>query len=339
MLYDYKVGSLYSQLAGGMIELHEVQTEQVHTADNKRRYDLKVFAHEAGGADQDKSALKSVMKPHHFLLTKVEEELISGEHLVDLTLDGAEVSLRDENLRNRLKNHLFVKVRGRAVIEDYERMKAIMRDYPEIAKLINRSIETNIRKSSEFAETQSRLNELDNSVSRERDRNQRALLQGQIKSTKQALDNLIQAAKLEPVEQWVIDGFSTWIDVFLPGIVNFRLYPSSDRTDEHVFGHLKKECFLDSDSNSFHFSYGSIPTEPLTLLGVVTSVPKEHGDGFVPIAEFEKEPLSENEALEKAFRSLFRGFDGLEQIIRTCRFPRVLVQPLTIYRSMGSTKD
>ncbi|HZR34063.1 MAG TPA: hypothetical protein VFA75_01725 [Nevskia sp.] len=104
--------------------------------------------------------------------------------------------------------------------------------------------------------------------------------------------------------------------------------------DEHVFGHLKRNCFEDVDSNSLHFTYGSIPTEKLTMIGIITSVPDESDSEFKPLVEFEKENLKDFESVENAFRGVFRGFDGLEQMIRTSRFPRILVHPLTVYRSV-----
>ncbi|MCI5119129.1 MAG: hypothetical protein D3913_14545 [Candidatus Electrothrix sp. LOE1_4_5] len=44
---------------------------------------------------------------------------------------------------------------------------------------------------------------------------------------------------------------------------------------------------------------------------------------------------SNKEAVERGFRSVFRGFEGFEQMVRTCRYPRVLVSPLLVYRQMG----
>ena len=102
-----------------------------------------------------------------------------------------------------------------------------------------------------------------------------------------------------------------------------------------MFGHLKKQCFEDSDSNSFHFTYGSIPTEILTMVGIITSVPDKDGDQFKPLVEFEKSELVDMEVIENAFRGMFRGFDGMEQKIRTCRYPRNLVYPLMVYRSVA----
>lgn len=75
------------------------------------------------------------------------------------------------------------------------------------------------------------------------------------------------------------------------------------------------------------------------MIGIVTSVPTEEGEQFKPLKEFEKGELGANESVEHAFRGLFRGFDGLEQMIRTCRFPRLLVHPLTVYRSVAINRS
>ena len=104
-LYDYiyvdfeKVVSLYSQLTGGVIELREINKEQAYWEDNKRKYDLKIFRLEAGGTGEDKSTSKSVMKPHHSVLTELEEELTRRGYLVDLTDMSKDQSLREDSLR------------------------------------------------------------------------------------------------------------------------------------------------------------------------------------------------------------------------------------------------
>lgn len=77
-LYDYiyvdldKVISLYSQLTGGVVELREATSDRLRTSDNKRKYDFKVFKHDAGGTKQDSSGLKETIKPHHSLLSELE---------------------------------------------------------------------------------------------------------------------------------------------------------------------------------------------------------------------------------------------------------------------------
>lgn len=339
-LYDYlyvdlpKVISLYSQLTGGIVESREVMQERAKSADNKRVYDFKVFRHDAGGTGNDKTGTKEVVKPHHSVLRELEEELASCGYLLDLTAAAGQ-SLRDADLRKRLKSSLCMKVTGRAVIEDYERIKGVAGAFPEVVKLINRSIESGIKGSVAYKEIQSQLDTFATQLKAEKDRNRRASLETKVKQMKSELEKVATATtSVGVVDQWILDGLKTWIDTFLPGIINLRVYPTRERPDEQVFGHLKREYFEDTDTGSFHFTYGSMPTEEISMIGILTSVPAEASDPFTPLAEFSREGLEAAESVESAFRGVFRGFDGMEQMIRTCRFPRVLVKPLIVYRSV-----
>jgi hypothetical protein len=339
-LYDYvyvdldKVISLYSQMTGGVVEMVERSVEHSRSADNKRNYDFKVFRHDAGGSTLKKGASKEMIKPHHALLEEMEEALAGRGYMVDLTNPAITGSFRDYGVREQLKNAFCLKARGRVVIEDYERIKGIAGAFPEVVKLINNSAEVNVRASAEYIEAKAKLESAEGAAKAEKNRNARASATQRIAKIRRSLDELLATtSKVGVVDQWVLDGMKTWIDTFLPNIVNIRVYPNVDRPDEHVFGHLKKQYFEDSDTGSFHFTYGSFPTEELTLIGIVTSVPEEAGEQFRPLSEFEKGDLADYESVESAFRGVFRGFDGLEQMIRTCRFPRVLVYPLTVYRS------
>ncbi len=74
------------------------------------------------------------------------------------------------------------------------------------------------------------------------------------------------------------------------------------------------------------------------MIGVITSVPSDSDEDFNPLEEFDKEVLEDYESVENAFRGMFRGFDGLEAMIRTCRYPRVLVHPILIYRQTSPNK-
>lgn len=341
-LYDYlyvdlpKVISLYSQLTGGVIESRETTHEHTQSADNKRAYDFKVFRHDAGGTTDDKSATKEFIKPHHAVLADLEHELTRQGYLLEIGTRTCEQSLRDPNLRNILNNTLCVKVTGRAVIEDYERMKGISKAFPEITKFVNKSIESGIRGSSEYKDVKAQIDSLQAQIKLGRNRNERTASETRVKELRSELDRVASAnPSIEPVEPWILDSFRTWVDTFLPGIINLRVYPSIDRPDEQIFGHLKRDYFEDTDTSSFHFTYGSIPTEKVSMIGIITAIPTELKDPFEPLKEFSAGELESPESVEAGFRGLFRGFDGFEQLIRTCRFPRVLVQPVVVYRSVS----
>jgi hypothetical protein len=337
-LFDYiyvdlnKVISLYSQMTGGVVEMLERSSERAQSSDNKRNYDFKVFKHNAGGTQNDSTASKETIKPHHALLKELEASLEQGGHLLDLR--DAD-SLRDPDFRARVKSSFCVRVRGRALIEDYERMKGIARAFPDVLAMINKSVEANLTSSADFVRIKEQIEAGERAAKMHKDRNVRAREIERVRETKRSLDSLVKSvSRIDPAEKWILDGLQTWIDTFLSGIVNLRVYAAIDRPDEHILGHLKPDCF-EEDTGSFHFTYGSRPTEEITLIGIVTSVPDEIDDEFNPLAEFDRPDLADTESFEKAFRGLFRGFDGMERMIRTCRFPRVLVHPIAVYRSVS----
>jgi len=63
---------------------------------------------------------------------------------------------------------------------------------------------------------------------------------------------------------------------------------------------------------------------------------------FEPMKEIEDKDLdedgNESQSFENGFRGVFRGFDDLEEMIRTCRYPRIMVQPIAIYRAIKPNK-
>lgn len=340
-LYDYlyvdlpKVISLYSQLTGGVVESRETTHEHARNADNKRVYDFRIFRHDAGGTVNDKSGTRELVKPHHAVLVELEQELVQQGYLLDLSAGSTDHSLRDPAFRQILKDTLCIKVTGRAVIEDYERMKGVSKAFPEVAKFVNKSIESQIKDSPGYKEIEAQLKTLDSQLKEEKDKNRKAAAEAGLRQLKAELAKIVgSTSNVGAVEPWVLEGFRIWVDTFLPGIINLRVYPSVARSDEQVFGHLKREYFEEADTSSFHFTYGSLPTENVSLIGIVTAIPTESSDPFNPLAEFLREGLESAESVEAGFRGLFRGFDGLEQLIRTCRFPRVLVQPVVVYRNV-----
>jgi len=270
-MYDFlyvdieKVVSIYSQITGGIVEVSERSTENSNTSDNKRNYDFKIFKHNAGGTESDKESLKEVVKPHHALIKETEERLLSSNLLIDFTREKK--SLRDYDFRKLLKETFCIKVKGRALIEDYERLKTIASAFPDVLDMVNRSVVSTAKNSPEYGNAIATIDAVRSEIKLEKDRNIRATKERQLKELTKKLDSYTEAlSKNNGIEQWILDGMKTWIDTFLPGIVNLRIYPTTEAPDEHVFGHLKKQCFVDQNSNSLHFTYGSFPTEELTLV-------------------------------------------------------------------------
>lgn len=329
-----KVISIYSQLTGGIVELRESHWTKNSTQDNKRKYDFKIFKHDAGGTTGDAEGGKVVIKAHHALLQDLEKELLSAGHLLDLS--SVEDGLKAPNTRRLLNQTLCVRCRGRAVVEDYERIKMIALNFPNVVEFINRSSREAIKESDGYKALQRDIETAGDDLT---DRNAKSRAkQAQKKLQRQLEEMVANASSVGEIDKWILDGMKTWIDAFLPGITNIRIYPAGMADDEHVFGNLKRSNFTEVDEASFQFTYGSVPTHSLTLLGVVTAVPSPDEDSFDPLSEFRKGELADAQSVESAFRGVFRGFDGIESLIRTCRYPRVLVHPLLVYREAQPNK-
>jgi hypothetical protein len=97
---------------------------------------------------------------------------------------------------------------------------------------------------------------------------------------------------------------------------------------------LKRECFVDSDLENVTLAYGTRPNVPLTVLGLVTSIPTPGNETFDPTAGVEQDVHSEEGQLEAAFRGMFRAFEQFERFVRFSRYPRVTVYPIAAFQRL-----
>lgn len=337
-----RITSLYSQLTGGLVQQFETSKESQKDSRNIRNYDFKLFKHEAGGTGLNSESLKEVWVSHHDLYSRLENELFNNGFAADLVEDITSEDIETGKATEIFQSTLCVRAEGWAVLEDYERIKRISGRYNEITEIINRSIQETLKSSPEYKEILEKFEEKQKETTNIKDRNLKARKNEELKSFQKLLNQLIDTKKIGIVDDWVIDGMRKWIDTFLPGIFNLRLYPFQTLPSFHILSHLKRECFLDKDIESIHFLYGSKPTLKIGMLGIITSVPPKEKSEFDPMVEFEglesKEGL-ESQSFERAFRGVFRGFDGFEEIIRTCRYPRIMVYPISIYRAIKPNKS
>ncbi|XCN71724.1 MAG: hypothetical protein Q3M24_15600 [Candidatus Electrothrix aestuarii] len=331
-----KILSVYNQLTGAVVSTGESTSATVHQAEKKKKYDFKIFKSDSGNAAQEGQAAQEQVKSHHALFQELEQELLDQGQLLDLSGKKMAEKVQDKAFRNDLKDTFCIKVTGRCVIEHYERMKKISESFPDIAELINQSNKAAVKSTDAYKELVEQIKTREAELSKIKDKNARVIQQAPLKEQKKKLEDLLENhTKVTMVEPWILDGLRTWIDTFIPGIINLRVYPSQEHMDVQIFGHLKQENFFDMDVSAFHFTYGSVPTEDITMLGIVSSVPNPEDAQFNPHKEFLSGDLSSKEAVERGFRSVFRGFESFEQMVRTCRYPRVLVSPLLVYREMG----
>lgn len=334
-----KVSSLYSQVSGGILQSYEVSTSSSENSKNLRNYNFKIFKHEAGGVDTESQGLKEVRVSHHEVYSELERELFRNGYIAEIGVDVTEEQIKSGVATDIFESALCIKAEGNIVLEDYERITRIADNHEDIAGFINNSIASNLKATPELALIISEITSIKNEKKKGHNKSTK---NNRLKELESMLNSIIDSQLLEKVDDWIIEGLNTWVNVFLPNIFNIRLYPFSDLMNFHVMSNVKREFFLDDDTESVHYLFGSKPTIKVTMLGVITSIPKKDNESFDPMKEFDGEDLNEegNEHLsvENGFRGMFRGFDGLEAMIRTCRYPRIMVQPIAIYRAIKPNK-
>jgi len=320
-----KVSSLYSQLTGGIIQQYEASTSSSSNSKNLRNYDFKIFKHEAGGTDSDSQSLKETRISHHDIYNELEKSLFENGYAAEIGIDITKEQIESGEATNVFENTLCVKAEGWGVLEDYERISRIADNYGDIAALINKSIESSFKNTPECADILEKIELQKSEIKGMKNGQQKTKKKNELIDLEKSIKHLIESSQIGAVEDWIIEGMRNWIRVFLPRIFNFRLYPFDDLDNFHILSNLKRESFIENDTESVHFLYGSKPSVKISILGVITSIPQENGQSFDPMKEFDDEEVEEEgneaESIEKAFRGVFRGFDGFEEMVRTCRYP------------------
>ncbi|MGY3871061.1 DUF6414 family protein [Aeromonas crassostreae] len=337
-----KVSSLYSQLSGGIVQSVEASSTSSENSKNLRNYDFKIFKHEAGGTESESQVLKEVRVSHHDIYNELENELFKNGYAAEIGVDVSKEAIESGEATKIFESALCIKVEGHVVLEDYERITRIADNYEDITAFVNNSIKSNLTDTEELKAIIEQVGVLKEDIKKMKNGTAKTKKKNELIYFENNFNALLNSKSIGNVDDWIIDGLKTWVRVFLPDVFNIRVYPFEDLKKFHVMSNVKRKFFLDDNTESVHYLFGSKPTIKVTILGVITSIPKKEGDSFDPMKEFGDEELGEegNEAqsFENGFRGVFRGFDGLEEMIRTCRYPRIMVQPIAVYRAIKPNK-
>jgi len=305
-----KAVSLLSQIEGGLTEKKSKTLETSTDDRNLRTYGVSsLFKGEFGGNSNEKISVLETKVLHHDILTRIEGNLAELGMLVDLKKVLSPDTKDPDEIHWAVQEFSYIKVEGWGCFEDYGRLKNIMSNFNELRKFIFKC---------SFKDVCSSEDEL------------KKLVKNEMKS--------------EKVPDWLIEGMELWINIFMKERLNLRIFPFVDCPDVQVIGNLKQECFVD-DLNHIIYSYGSKPNKNLTVFGIITSLPEENGNKFDVYEDLDSEDTGinddeasddlENKAqFEKSFRALFPAKDGLESLSTFHKFPRIILNPIAVYRSI-----
>lgn len=274
---------------------------------------------------------------HHDLFNEVEQLLFENKLAIDINEEFSADQIPSQRSDEVFRDAYYIRCNGWCLIEDYDRMKFIAKSHNKIIQFIQNSALSNIKDSPKYIQMKDKLDEMNRDAKNEKDRNKRFKIQTQIKALKDQLEKMTQPS-LDGVDQWIIDGFESWVDTFMQDARYFYTYPFGDDNPFHVKANLKKDCFLDSDLRAVDYAFTSRPNVRLSLFGLVTSVPQKEKYPFDPMKEFKQhEALEENNdpvGFESAMRGLFRGFDGLDGFSKFNRYPNLNIYPIAVFREI-----
>ena len=331
-----KATSAFSQLDRGL--LREMQSTAEDSRDRRvmHKGDLKVYKPEYGETTVEKSTEVESRILHHDVLVRLEEILFDRGLAVDLNAALAEVEPTPARIRAAVADGPYVRAEGWAVIEDYERAKRIAANFNPLVGFIQRSIEENLKKTDEYRSLEAQLAEQREAVKRIQNRDERVRAQARLKALESHVQSLLKAAgAVDAIPDWLIEGLRILVDAFMPGRINLRVFPFEAVPSFQVLANLKRDCFLEQDLDNLVYAYGTQPDIKLTVLGLVTSLPRPDGPSFKALQEFARAAdgeTSDERTFEKGFSGLFSGFEALERFVRYAHYPSVAAYPLAVYR-------
>lgn len=267
---------------------------------------------------------------HHDLLNRIES-ILSSYNLIHYSNDALPDNISSpKEIRDAIGQSPYIIATGWSVFEDYSHLLAITEKFNDIIEFIGYSIAKNDPNFEALSkELQAKKSEVNPD---EKDKNKNAVLNRAIKELEYKIRKIAKS-QIEGIEDWVQDGIKLWIETFYPSRINFRVYPFNECPSFQILCNLKKDSFVDQNLGHLLYGYGSHPNIPLSIFGLITSIPPEDTNFFDPLSEFtEEKNLTNEESIEHAMRNMFEAMKSLDKFSNYSRFPNITVHPIAVFR-------
>jgi len=341
--FDFdKAASLFSQSEGGLLK--DWREEQKNKRDQRRgaKLDIKLASGELADATAEEEALIETRVLHHDLLSRVERRLFESQLAIDMNQALSDSELTHASIRTVLSGEPYVRVEGWALIHDYERIKRVASSMSGLEELQRASTRHALSQTGALQELEGQLRKLREAAERASSHKKKQGALAALGQIERAIEDQINEAVGERrIAEWIAPGISLFIDALMPGRMIVRVHPFESCPDFYVLANLKRQCFLDSDTDNIIFEYGARPNLKLTVLGLITSMPPEQGHQFSGFRQEQKDLRLANAApdFEGGFQKMFESLEQLDVSTRFLRYPNVTVYPLAVYRPLGTESD
>ncbi|PVY41344.1 DUF6414 family protein [Pontibacter virosus] len=330
-----KARSIISQLNGGLISEISRAFEDENEVSSGIGFDVKVVKGNVGGKNKEKILKTEKIDLYHELLNEVEKQLINNQSLSNINhcFDIWNGSFNE--FMEVIPNMNYIKATGWGMFEDFERLKKIFSNYNEVQRLIFGS---QIDNNPDVIALKLQLKEAKKAVLSNENRNTKAKELSKVVAIEKKLDTILDSeTSAYLLDDDYITRIKIFLDTFSPKRLNFRLLPLEDFNSFQILSNLKSEYIVDGNLDSIIYTYGTRPNVKLTVLGIITSAPRENDirvDSKDEYLIYDDNELSGVQIFDRAFRGVFTSFEEFEKIFFTPSYPKIALSPIAIYREV-----
>lgn len=335
-----KAKSLISQLNDGLISEISRAIEDESEESAGIGFDVKIIKGNLGEKSKEKVIKTEKLSLYHEMLNSIELELEKNGLLTSLnaTFESFDGSFND--FMDEIPKFSYIKSTGWGSFEDFERFKRILSNFNDIQRLIFESV---LLENPEMIALKKQLADVKKVANENKDRNVRSKELNAIKAIEKNIDNLLSGqTEIHLFDEEWIRKVKIFLDTFSPNRLNFRLLPLDDFADFQILANLKDKYMLEGNFENTIFTYGSRPNIKLTIIGIITSCPREQDPRIHPSDEYlgyDENELSNESHYDKAFRNVFDSFEAFEKFFFVPSYPKIAISPIAIYREVTIGKE
>ena len=330
-----KANSLISQLNGGLISEISNAVEDENEENSGLGFDVKIIKRNLGEKNKETNIRTQKKSLYHEILNSIELELENSELLTSINDSFENWQGSFNTFMNEIPNFSYIKATGWGSFEDFDRFKRILTNFNDIQRLIFGSI---FLENPEVKALKKQLADAKKVVYSNKERNTKSKDLSLIKSIENKIDSILaENTDIALFDEDWIHKMKIYLDTFSPDRLNFRLLPFDDFADFQILSNLKDKFLLDENIENTIYTYGARPNIKLTILGIITSCPRQEDIRVHPSDEFlgyDETDLSSDRIYDKAFRNVFDSFEAFEKFFFSPNYPKVAISPIAIYREV-----
>lgn len=328
--FDFeKVKSISSQLTGGLINEITREFGDENIVDGSIGINVQFLKAGTGGKSIETAIRTEKIELYHEILNQLEIELDTKNLLTNINETFLNGNKSFEDFTLDLPDFSFIKATGWAKFEDFDKLKLISSNFNDIQRFINYS---DLEGNPELQHLKEQIN--DKKIELKKNKNAASKDFVVLSAMEKKLDKLSRGTYFD--ESW-LERMKIFLDTFSPHRLNLRLLPFDDFTNFQILASLNEKYLTIESYERLIYNYGSRPNIKLSVLGIITSCPREDEIRIHPDNEFDfldETALNETQVFEKAFRNLFSTFENLEKFFFIPSYPKVGIYPLAIYREI-----